>query len=121
MSSEDYRNLFIGLLFPQIPILIIAVWGLWHSIARKERYPRMSRSACWGFSLLIVNVLLGSALQVLLLRIRTAPPVSGVSGPGLWVSLLAMASYPFFIAGFALVARAIFLDRNITEQAEKEL
>jgi hypothetical protein len=113
MNGGDYLRLFANLLLLQVPILIVAGSGLWFSILRKAQFPRVSWRASWGFSLLIAHSLIGITLQLVITRIRTE-----VAGPDLasaifWTSFLGIAAYPLFIAGFIMLARAIFLDRDI--------
>lgn len=113
MTSEDYLALFFSLFVMQIPILIVAVSGLWLSISRKAHFPRVSKWASWGFSLLIAHSLTSITLQLVMIRIRTEMAGPDLAAAFFWPSLLGVAAYPLFIAGFVMLARAIFLDRDI--------
>lgn len=112
MTFEFAVSLFFKMLPSQIPVLVVSLIGLYHALTRKELAPRAFKAAAWGFSLLMVNSLVGTALQVAMLGIQTTMRNQGVAESYFWPNILGVVSGLSFIAGIVLVARAVFLDRK---------
>jgi len=115
MTGEDYLSMFRVLFLWQLPTFVISSWGLWLAVSRKDRLGRVSTWAIPGFGLLIIYTLIGVALRVSIMGIRTNQMIQGGSEAAMSISrvnIWNLAAYPLFIVGFALVARAVFLDRD---------
>jgi hypothetical protein len=116
MSADMLISSVIGLLSFQLPLLIVASVGLWFSVARRKHLARVSVLAGWGFGLLIVYSLASAVLVVVpALQYRFATSTESVRALTeslAWLQLLARATGPLFILGAALIARAVFLDRD---------
>ena len=77
--------------------------------------PRASDWARWGFSLLIVYSLVSPTISALSLNLRTdalAGSASAVTANLTLLNLLQAVLHPLFFVGIALIARAVFLDRD---------
>lgn len=107
---------FLSLFLPQIPLVLIASVGLWFAVSNRKSMPRASVWAGWGFSLLSVYSLVSPTLSALSLKLRTDALAGSASAPAATLALLnilTLAAYPLFVVGIALIARAVFLDREI--------
>jgi hypothetical protein len=115
MNTEDYVAMFAGLFLGQLPTIVISSFGLWFAISRRARLDRVAKWAIWGFGMLIAYSCVSVILRVVILGIRTNERLQGTSELGMSiarVNLWGMAAYPLFICGLAVLARAIFLDRD---------
>ncbi len=111
MTSELLAVVATKLLLWQLPVLVVAVIGLWYAMSKRERHARASAWAAGGFGLLILHSLVQVLLQVLLVDMRTQSPTSAVESVSR-INLWGVAAYPLFIAGITLLARAVFIDRD---------
>jgi hypothetical protein len=121
MSFEAAIAVFVSVLPAQIPVLVLLAVGLYLAMSRREVAPRAFKSAAWGFSLLIVHSLAGTALQVAMLRIRMNMPSRGVAEALFWPGIMSAAAQLLFIAGLVLVTRAVFLDRKAKKASNPEV
>jgi hypothetical protein len=113
MPTEVLQTALILLMF-QLPLIATAVLGLWFAIVRRRLVARVALYAKWGFGLLIVYSLASVTLAVLTLQLRTgarAESAAALSENLFWLSLVGVVAYPLLIAGIALVARSVFIDR----------
>jgi hypothetical protein len=116
MSSDILISSMVRLLSFQLPLIVVASLGLWFSVARRNYLARVSTLATWGFSLLIVYSLASAVLVVVpALQYRFATSTESVRALTqslAWLRLLARATGPLLIIGVALIARAVFLNRD---------
>lgn len=115
MTNADIAALTLRMLLTHVPLMLIATIGLYFAVSRRARLARVSTWATWGFGLLIVNAIVGVAIQLTLMAASIEASTNGAgdlastfSRVGLW----SLANYPLFLAAIALLARAIFLDRG---------
>ena len=115
MTLTDQAAVLAGLLIRQVPLLVIAIVGLWFAISRRNELSLAGSWAIWGFILLIAYAICGALLQAALINIRTdeflqsgAARLDAVYTLNLW----GLAAYPFFIGGLGAIARAVFLGRS---------
>ena len=109
----------LSLFLAQLPLFVIASVGLWFAVSKRRTMPRASVWARWGFSLLIVYALVNPTISVLSLKLRTnalAESASAITGNLALLNLVTAALHPLFFVGIALIARAVFLDRD-TDQS----
>ena len=114
MTLTDQAAVIVGLLIRQVPLLVVAIVGLWFALSRRSQLDLAASWALWGFSLLIAYAICGVFLQAALINIRTNEFLQGgtaridaMNTLNLW----ALAAYPLFIGGLAAIARAVFLGR----------
>ena len=112
MTFEIAGSIFLSVLPALIPVLVISAVGLYYALSRKKLAPRAFGTAAWGFSLLIVQSLLGTAIRAVMTGIRTTVRNQGVAEAYFWPNILSAVSGLLFILGLALLARAVFLDRQ---------
>ncbi len=113
MNASDYLVLLATLFVRHIPTLVVALIGLWFAIARRRSLGRVCSWAVWGFSLLIAYAFISAILQFALVSIQISEVQSGARGESITqVGLWMVATHPIFIAGLAVLARAVFLDRR---------
>lgn len=114
MPTEELLQTALVLLTFQLPLIITAAIGLWFAIVRRRLVGRVVLYAKWGFGLLIVYSLVSVTLSVLTLQLRMdarAGSANALSENLFWLSIIGVVAYPLFIAGIALVARSVFVDR----------
>jgi hypothetical protein len=118
MPTEALLRTVLVLLMFQGPIIIIASVGLWFAASRRRHLARVSNWAMWGFSLVIASSLIRVGLAVLIMLVRIdararSEPASleNIITLNLWEA----APYLLLIVGFALLTRAVFLDRRISD------
>ncbi len=118
MPTEIVISNVLGLLAVQLPLVVIAGLGLWHAVLNRRQLARVSNWAMWGFSLLIAYSLTSGVRSVLSLLwqidARTQDP-SERAADITRLQLLGVATYLLLIVGVALIARAVFLNRNTRE------
>jgi hypothetical protein len=121
MTNADVTVLAIRMLLTQVPVILIAAIGLWFAASRRARLGRVSTWATWGFGLLIVNAIVGVAIQLALMVVRMearASSAGDVASTVSSISLWSLVNYPVFLVSIALLTRAVFLDRET--QARRE-
>ena len=111
MTLQDAFEIFASMLSARLPVLIVSAVGLYFSLSHKELAPRAFVSAAWGFSLLIVNALVGIAINVAMFRAQVAMQRGAPTDVLFWLSILRAVAALMYIAGIILLARAVFLDR----------
>lgn len=119
MTTEIYLSYFGGLFLWQLPTFVIGCWGLWVGVSRRDRLGRVAARAIPGFGLLIAYALVSSLLRTMLLGIQTSQRMQDGSEAATsiaTINLWGFATYPLYIVGLALVARAVFLDREMQWQ-----
>lgn len=114
MDITEYLQLLAFVFVRQVPTLIVSGLGLWFAVTRRRSLGRVSVWATWGFGLLLAYAIASALLQYLI----TTAQISEISGGARIESItrlgwLVIAAHPLFIAGLAVLARAIFLDRDI--------
>ena len=122
MSAEVYLSAFGVIFLWQLPTFVIGCWGLWASLSRKENLGRVASWAIPGFALLIAYALVSAVLRTLLLGIQTNQRIQSGSEAAMSIATLNLwgfVTYPLYILGLALVARAVFLNRERRWQPEE--
>ena len=115
MTLTDQAAVLVGLLIRQVPMMVVAITGLWFAFSRRNQLGPAANWALWGFGLLISYAICGVVLQFALINIRTNEFLqSGTarSDAIVTLSLWSLAAYPLFIGGLAAIARAVFLGRG---------
>lgn len=116
MPTDALVRTIVNLLAFQLPLIVIASVGLWFAASSRKYFTRVSTWAGWGFGLLIAYSLASVTLSALTLQLRidaragSSPQAVGESL--LWLNLLGLSVYPLFVIGIALIARAVFLERE---------
>jgi hypothetical protein len=111
MDITEFLQLLPGLALRRVPMLTVVFVGLWFAISRRQKLGRVSTWAAWGFSLLIAHVLANASVVYLTIQpgaMRGGIEINVIS----LIGLLALSSQLMFIGGLAVLARAVFLDRN---------
>jgi hypothetical protein len=120
MPTDVLIRTILGLLAFQMPLIVIASVGLWFAVSRRQHLAAASAFAKWGFGLLIAYSLASVMLSILTLQLRidSLTESGSVVGESLVrLNDMGLAAYPLFLAGVGLIARAVFLDRNVGESA----
>jgi hypothetical protein len=120
MPTDVLIRTILNLLAFQVPLIIIASVGLWFAVTRRQYLAGASTSAKWGFGLLIAYSLASVTLSTLALQLQIDSLTESGSAVGeslVRLNVMGLAAYPLFLAGVGLIARAVFLDRNVGESA----
>ena len=114
MPGDVLIQVTISLLVLQLPLIITAGIGFWFAATRRAVQGRVARFAKWGFGLLIAFSIVTIVMSVLRLQLGMVARIQSPEEAGqalTWLQFGGLATYPLFIGGIVLVARAVFADR----------
>jgi len=101
-------------LIPSIPLMIIAVVGIYIAFARREAHPRASRLVSLGLFGLLFHSLGTAALYV---WVQNQHVISG--GASVYASRLVMFNiglYTLYLAALVLITTAVFAGRELARR-----
>jgi hypothetical protein len=106
LSVLELLPALIGTIIRLLPIAIVYMIGLSIAFARKQRYPKASLYALFGFGALLTSVVLAVPTQMIILY-RPSKETLGIT-----ILIVSLVLGALQVIGSALVVLAVFADRE---------